>query len=543
MKRFVIKEPHDVVVMLLRRKWWVLLIALPLVMVAGLVSILLPSVYVSETLVLVEPKDVPDDVVKDFVTADTQERLDAIQQTALSRSNLVRLLNELPDGFRQLRAMPESQAIAILRSRINIEITTLRRARDTTVPYFRISYGDRSPAFAQKVTERLATFFIDKETQTRTEQVFGTTDFLRSELEKVGNDLANEESQLAVLKERYRYELPEQLDANLRTIDRLQEQLKANVESRDRTLSLRYDLERRISETSPVINREQARMQQTGRPARAVSPLVQQYRQKELEVSELLSKYTDRHPDVVRAKSELERLKNEIPPEDLIEASGDVDPGSTVVSDPNPTYQQLTSQLAQVTTELKILDDRRKRIEDEITIYQRRIDATPQREQEIAGHQRIYESLMARYQDLESKLTQARLASSLESRQKGEQFQVVDAASFPLEPAKPKRLLVLLAGLGIALGVGLVVGVAVDFLDQKIWSASEVTELLVLPVLGEIPEILSPADIARIRRKTWIQAGAYAGGVVLSGAAVLSVYLTAGLRSAGTETLARYLGW
>lgn len=543
MKKFVVKEPQDLFLMLYRRKWWILLTFLPLGMAAVLVALLLPNVYVSETLILIEPRDVPSDVVKDFITADTQERLAAIQQSALSRTNLLRLLNEFPSGFSELRRLSEAAAIDRLRGRIDIQVTTSRRARDTVVPYFRISYQDRDPALAQRVTERLAAFFIEQDARTREAQVFGTADFLQSELEKVGRDLEAEESRLAQLKERFRYELPEQLDANLRTLDRLQEQLKAGNEQLDRYLSIKYDLERRLSETSPAITREELRRQSVQRTAE-VSPLVREYRQGEVQLAELTSRYTDRHPDVVQLRSRLERLRDQIPPEDLLETAPlEGGAGASVVSEPNPAYQQLSSQLAQVNTELRILEERRSTFEGEIRAYTRRIENTPQREQDIAAHQRRFEALQSRYRDLEGKLTDARLAGSLESRQKGEQFQVVDPASFPLHPAKPNRLLVLLAGFGIALAGGVALGIAVDFVDQKIWSATEVTELLGVPVVGEISEILSDDELQRQSRFAWARIGGYAALLALAAVTVHLAQTSPRVRVLGTETLARLLGW
>ncbi len=543
MKKFVIKEPQDLLLMLYRRKWWVLLTCLPLGVAAVLVALLLPNVFVSETLVLIEPRDVPSDVVKDFITADTQDRLAAIEQSALSRTNLVRLLNEFPNGFVELRGLSEADAIGRLRGRINIQVTTSRRARDTVVPYFRISYQDRDPALAQRVTERLATFFIEQDARTREAQVFGTAEFLQSELEKVGRDLEAEERELARLKERFPYELPEQLETNLRTLDRLQEQLKAGNEQLDRYLSLRYDLERRLSETSPVITREELRRQSAERGA-AVSPLVREYRQREVELAELTSRYTDRHPDVVRLRSGLERLREQIPPEDLLESTpSEAGIETSVVSEANPAHQQLSSQLAQVNTELRILEERRNSIEEQLGRYARRIENTPQREQELAVHQRRFEALQLRYRDLELKLTDARLAGSLESRQKGEQFQVVDPASFPISPAKPNRLLVLLAGVAAALAGGLALAVVADFVDQKIWSAPEVTELLGVPVMGEISEILSDDELERQNRYLWARIGGYAALVTLGAVTVYLVHTTPRVRTLGTETLARLLGW
>ncbi len=544
MKKLIIKEPLDVVVLLNRRKWWILGAFLPLAAAAALVAIMLPSVYSSETLILVQPRDIPDDVVKDFITQDTPQRLTAIQEAALSRTHLLRILDEFPGEFSELRKLDEAKQIQTLRKRITIEFTATSRGRDGIVPYFKISYQDRDPRLAQKVTDKLGAFFIERDSKTREDQVFGTADFLGKELKKVSDQLATEEQQLAELKERYQYELPDQLDANLRTLERLQNELTANSESRDRNLQMKLDLERRMSETSPVISREQLRQQSSGGAAPA-SPLVQRYHQTEMALAEARSRYTDKHPDVVRLQAELERLREQIPPEDLAQVSTDT-PGETVttqVNEPNPVYQQLTSQLGQVTTELRILDQQRSQIQSSIARYSQRVENTPKREQAIAGHQREYETLQEKYKDLESKLTQARLASSLESNQKGEQFQVVDPASYPLQPTKPNRLFVLAGGLAAALALSIGLAIGIDFLDQRIWSAQEVTELLSLPVIGEIPEILSEGDLRAHRRRAILQGAAYLALTFMTGAAIYAVYTTPGIRSLGQDTIARLLGW
>ena len=543
MKKLIIKEPLDVILLLNRRKWWALAAFLPLAAVAALVAILLPSVYSSETLILVQPRDVPDDVIKDFITQDTSQRLTAIQEAALSRTNLLRILNDFPNEFAELRKMDEARQIEILRKRISIEFTASSRGRDAVVPYFKVSYQDRDPRLAQRVTDKLAAFFIERDTKTREDQVFGTADFLGKELKKVSDQLSEEEKQLAELKERYQYELPDQLDANLRTLERLQNELTANSESRDRNLTMKLDLERRLSETPPVITRQQLRQQATGATA-GVSPLVQRYHQTELALAEARSKYTDKHPDVQRLQAELERLRDQIPPEDLAEVSPTgTDEAPTQVNEPNPAYQQLNSQLSLVTSELRILDQKKEQIQSDIQKYSRRVENTPRREQAIAGHQREYEALQEKYKNLETKLTSARLASSLESNQKGEQFQVVDPASYPLRPTKPNRLYVLVAGLAAALALSIALAIGIDFLDQRIWSAAEVTELFNLPVIGEIPEILSERELKSLRHRAILQGIAYVAVTCMTGAAIYVVYTTPGIRSLGADTFARLLGW
>jgi len=349
MKKLVLKDPFDILVFLDRRKWWLILTMVPIFAIGTLIAFLLPRFYTSETLVLVEPKDVPDDVVKDFITLDTLERLTAIQETVISRTNLKQVLNEFPEGFTDIRHLSEEQQIERIRKRIRIDVTTNPRGRTSVVPYFKISYEDRDPHNAQNVTKRLTRFFIDYDTSTREQQVFGTTEFLKGERDKVGRELQTVEETLTQLKDRYRYELPEQLETNLRTLDRLQADLVANSEERDRYLTLKIELEQRLTETARYLEPEEIPVSQGGR---RVSEKVEEYRAKETQLRQLQTRYTDNHPDIRSLKEELEQLRAIIPPEDLeadqVEPEGSEGQDSREDRVINPVYQNLQAQLTQL---------------------------------------------------------------------------------------------------------------------------------------------------------------------------------------------------
>jgi polysaccharide biosynthesis transport protein len=535
MKKFSFDSPLDFLALVFRRRWWAASCFVLLASAVVTVAWMLPPLYVSETLILIEPRDVPEDFVKDLVSVSTEDRLSSIQETVLSRTNLVRILNEFSADLPNLRGLDDDSRVNRIRKRIKIDVQT-RRDRNRSPLYFRVAFENESPALAQRVASRLAALFIEHDSRTREQQVFGTTQFMSGELDKVSMQLNEAADQLRVLKERYRHELPEHLDTNLRNLDRLHEQLKANTEALDRYVTMRLSLELQLSETPQQISKTLAASASPNHPAAARSPLVEQYRQKEMNYRELRNRYTEKHPDVARLKVELDRLKEEIPPEDFQEIQQEQAAEPIVITETNPVYQRLTAQLEEVKTEISIRDRERTWIQEQITRINWRVQNTPQREQEIASLLREHADLQKQYEDLKGKLSQARLAESLESKQKGAQFVILDPASFPMRPAKPNRLMILLLGLAGSLGLGLAVAVGVDFVDQKVWTQAELERLIGSPVLVEIPEIVSSRQLRHeVKKKHRHRILAGAAGLLVLGLLALVLVTPALRRPLGAE--------
>jgi hypothetical protein len=233
-------------------------------------------------------------------------------------------------------------------------------------------------------------------------------------------------------------------------------------------------------------------------PLSRISPL-DAYRAKELEYNQLLAKSTEKHPDVMRLKAEIEQMKKDLPPEDMTAAEKPPDEPPTPDLVPNPVYQNLNGQLRQVKTEIEIREREKNWIEAQIARYSQRVADAPRVEQEISAITRANEDLSRQHDDLKAKLAQAKLAESLESRQKGSQFLIIDPANYPLEPATPGRLVVLLAGCLISLAVGILAAFVLGVADQRVWTQRELERFLDARVMVEIPTIVPPADLRRQR--------------------------------------------
>jgi polysaccharide biosynthesis transport protein len=96
------------------------------------------------------------------------------------------------------------------------------------------------------------------------------------------------------------------------------------------------------------------------------------------------------------------------------------------------------------------------------------------------------------------------MATSMEQMQKGERFRMIDPPSLPLKPDFPNRLKFCGFGLGLGLALGVLVAGGLEFLDDRLHSEKEIKALLPMNVISEIPEVLTPSDERRGKRRVWL---------------------------------------
>jgi polysaccharide biosynthesis transport protein len=528
MSMYRISTFQDVLALLVRRIWLIAAVFIAFAGISVVASRIIPNAYVSETMILIQQREVPTDFVKDLISGSTDQRLTAIEQAILSRTNLLKIADQFESSMIHYRGLNDERKVDRMRKQIGIEFPSEKlRGVYAPITQVRISFRDQNPELAQKIASRLASLFIEQDSRTREDQVFGTTEFLTGELNKISDQLLQSDTKLKELKERYRYELPDQKETNLRTLDRLQLQRTANTEALDRQIAMQLNLERQLSETPQSLSKESILRGETI-AARKPNPQVDVYRKKEQEYKDLLAKATEKHPDVIRMRTELESLRKDIPSEDFIPSDQPSSPKTQTSTEVNPVYQNLLGQARMVKTEIEIREREKKSIDNEIAKYSLRVQNAPRVDQEIAVTVRINSELQKQADELKGKLSQAKLSESLESKQKGAQFTIVDPASFPMEPAPPSRTMIFLYGLGISLAAGIGIGVLLDLLNRQVYTAAELERLLKSPVLVEIPKITSPLDILHARKRNTAYATIFAAAACLYICGLYLLYLKQG---------------
>jgi uncharacterized protein involved in exopolysaccharide biosynthesis len=216
--------------MIVRRKWLVISSILAGVAVAGVLCQVLPKSYRSSTLILIESQKIPDDYVKGIGGASIEERLTLIQQEVMSRTLLSQTIEEFKLYEGQVDQKGLDSTIEGMRKAIKVEKVGTTGARGKSIEAITISFSHENPMTAMKVTAKLASLFVDENLKVREQLVTGVSEFLERELHDAQKALEAQEQAISQYKSKYIGLLPQQMDANLRALDRLQMNLTATDE-------------------------------------------------------------------------------------------------------------------------------------------------------------------------------------------------------------------------------------------------------------------------------------------------------------------------
>jgi hypothetical protein len=213
---------------------------------------------------------------------------------------------------------------------------------------------------------------------------------------------------------------------------------------------------------------------------------------------------------VVRLKAELAATERE-----SAAAPGD----ATAAAMPSSPYaMRLRETLSATESEVKVLKAEGQRLQAAIATYQARVENTPKREQEFQEVSRDYESTKQLYESLGKRHDEAQLAESMEQRQKGEQFRILDSAVPSSVPAAPKRVTLLVVSLVLSLGLAGGALALAEMLDTSFHSTDELRAFTNVPVLVSVPRIVTEADRRRQQRRFRLAAaGAMLGLVLIAG--------------------------
>src|SRR2546426_3884294 len=471
----------DSVLAVWSRRKWLAIAAFMLPLTAGVsVITFLPNIYRSTATVLVDRQQIPETFVRSTVTSALETRLHTISQEILSRSRLEDLINRFGLYADLRKRIPFEDVIGRMRSDTKLDLKSVeaRGQREATVA-FTISYQGSDPGTVAVVTNTLASFYIEENLKTRERQATSTAEFLKVQLGETKRRLDEQEQRVSAFKRRYMGELPQQMETNLTTLERLHAQLRLNADNQTRAAERRQALSSQLAEAETLLS---SPGMPGGPAAPPESPELRLTRLKE-ELTRLRTQFSEKYPDVVLLAAEVTALERELADAKSRDAAGEK-PAAPQAAPVTPYVLRLKEALSEVEAEIRILKGEDKRLREGIAAYQARVENVPRREQEFKELSRDYEGTRELYQSLSKRFEEAQIAESMEKRQKGEQFRVLDPAVPNPEPAAPNRVRLLLIALVGSLGLAVGALALVEKADTSFHTLDDLRAFSVVPALG-----------------------------------------------------------
>ena len=519
-----------------RLRYTFLPISAILALLTVVVAVAWPSTYRTGATILIEQQEIPQELVRSAISSFADQRVQVISQRVMTTQNLMSLIeryNLYPD-------IRESKPREVLLQKMRNDIALKMISADVIDPRsghptqatiaFTISYQNHSPDLALKVANELTTLYLNENLTSRTQMAEQTTAFFSEEASKQQALIVEIDKRLADYKNKHQESLPELAQLNETVSDRTGLELHdaenriAAIDSQevllraqlaqlnptaqvysdtgqrvmgveDRLKSLKSQLADYKARYAPghpdIVNteREIAGLQKEARAQDDTSDIARRLNEAKAQLARAQEKYAPDHPDVVRLTHLVSELETELsaqPPADAAQkAAAHAD---------NPVYIQVKGQLDALTVEHQSAEAKRDELRAKLDDYERRMAQAPAVERDYRELARELESAQLKYQQIRAKQGDVQVSENLETERKGERFTMIEPPLPPEKPISPNRILIIMLGFVMSLGIGFGAAVLKDTLDPSVRGFGDVRLLLSVPPLAAIPPIVTIAE-------------------------------------------------
>jgi uncharacterized protein involved in exopolysaccharide biosynthesis len=510
-----------------RRKWEIGLPTIAFLIAVGWVVWHMPSMYESKALLTLQNPTISEKVAPSLTDTDLSKTVQSMSQNILSRSSLEPLVEKY-DLFKEERASGIAMEEVLVRMRNNINVE-FDKIDDRQIAGFSVSYKDRSPENAQHVTQDIANKFITIQMIQSEQSAETTSKFLDNQLSEAKSNLdALDQERVAVMTQNVQT-LPDSAQGLIAQLDGLRKREETISKDKETLISEKG----RIQDNIQSLNNQMRLIEDTGEKdaqdaisqasrvedTPAYAQLIQRRAELSARLENLKKQYRDKHPDVVQAQTDIDKINDEL--QQLSKGTAqraklvtqsmarktDLQKKSLAIE-----KEKSESQISQIEQQLRMKDEEMQRNSVDIAALEGKINGIPAVRVALEGINNRYQSAKTVYDDLLKKYNAAQGQVDRETQHQGQSIRMVDLANLPQVPtnASKKPIFVLMGGAaGLALGLFLagIYEVPRLFRIQNIADAKHYTGL---PVLASIPDLRSDAEVSKLhtRHRMLVLAGA-----------------------------------
>ena len=431
------------------------------IVAAGLYLLIASPVYESDSLLRIkQPKGIGSSLLESMPMGNAM----ASKQLMSTYAEILKSRSVIAPVIEQTEERNSSGELPTYEAYVKSHIIT-KPYKDTEI--LEVDVTGKTPEQAQKANELLVQGFMNRLTELSHDEQRRTREFLEQRLGTSKGELNDAENKLQQYQSANKMystdDQMKQLTEKLNIVDKAKAENQLNLETAQAGLN---SVNEQLSSAGVSI---------------ADSPAIQQYKtqlaQLEATKAGYVGKYTDEHPKMQEINNQIATTK----------ASLDTEIGNIVsqqAPSSNAVQQGLLADKFKNEAAIAVAQSKKTALDQMDAQNNAIISSLPKKEQGFVRVKRDANVANEIYVMLAKRLEEAKVAEVMVPNE----VQVVDAATLPEKPIKPRKLLTMAIAtiLGLLLGMGGVV--AQSLLYRKIRTAEDVEKELGLPILGMVPD-------------------------------------------------------
>ena len=473
---------RDFLTVLFKHKHTIMIIFFTVVATVTIGSFLLPPTYEAKSSLLIKfgreyiyRSEVGERVSdsRPLIPLNQEEVINSEIQILTSRDliekviNTIKVENIYPDLVKNPSKMITPLEAAIQQFEEKLSVEGIKKSS-----VIQVSFQHKDPRVAAKAVNLLVGFLNEKHLQVYSDP---KSSFLEQQLAAYEQRLKESQNQLEAFKQKYRvFSLEEQRTLLLKQRTDLDTAFKTAQnqvrELQNKLLSLRNQM-RAVSKDIPLYTETER--------YKIIDDAKAQLLSLQLKEQELLQKYNEDTPLVINVRKEIKIVQDFIKKQEE-DLRGKVRTGQNIV------YQDIEREIIKTQAELSSQEAKSATLRGQIAQLDREIQTLDLRENELQNLKRELAANEKNYKTYLEKVEEALISDDL-NRLKMANISVIQAATVPAKPVKPKKALNI--ALGIILGAVSGLGLAFfnEYTNQGISTPESAERHLGLPVLATIP--------------------------------------------------------
>ncbi len=476
--------------LIVRRRYLFITVALICLSVIVVGSYLIPKKYEAQCTVLVE-RNIINALVRGIaITPSIDERLRVLSLTMTSRNLIMKVIHDLDLDISKGSGKPIDLEMLVKKFQLGTKIKVVDKGGKGT-DWFSVTYRDENPKVARDFVNTLVNRYVEENISAKKEESYDANKFLFEQRKFFKDKMDAAEGKIL----EFRKNKGIFVSVDEKTIVGEIKAAEANLE----TLKVqRIELEAKKIMTEKQLREEKPYTVAMFGKTKG-DTLNDKITKLQDKLNELLVKYTDNYPEVIRTRAEIEILKKQVQenPSPNENAQGN----ETEMSTLNPIHQKIKEELGKTDLDLAALSAKEKHLRAFIESKKEYLGSIPLEKKVLADLEREKDTYRKIDDELIMKLGQSEVSKQMEIQDKTETFRIIDPAIIPTRPVSPNRVLIMLGGIVAGIGAGIGIILLLHAFDNSVKTVDELKKAFNVPVLAVIPQIVTANDVDERKKK------------------------------------------